>query len=289
MIDSGIKAQRSYIDPFYKPTYKGAYYLSVLLGRDALSAAVLDLKDNTYLALEEFIFEGIQNHDQLREEVASRFRNAPIFSAEFQKIHVGITNEYNSLVPEALYDEESKVGLFEFTQGKKEDYRITEDHLINIRARNIYALPRSLEEVISEIFPMAEIRHFSTSLIDGLALKYKQVGGEQVIVHLQYSHFEMLFFKNGQLQYYNSFPFTTAEDFIYYTLFAFEQLGLSNEEVPVEVLGETDSESPAFNILHKYVRKVSFGERPRVLNYSTALESIPSNQFYNLFQQFLCA
>ena len=116
----------------------------------------------------------------------------------------------------------------------------------------------------------------------------KQDQGDKMLLHVQYSHFEMLFFKNGQLHFFNSFNYTTAEDFIYYFLFSCEQLGLNMDRLDVVVFGEIDEEANTYGLLYKYVRNVSFGERSRVLNYSNSLDVIASNHYYNLFQQFLC-
>jgi len=289
MIQTGIKPKRSFIDPFYKPEYKGAYFLSVQLGKDALYVAVLDLKSNTYLALEEYIFEGLQNVFQLKSEFERCVKSSSLLQAQFEKVNIGIINEYNSVIPDAFYDEERINDYFEITQGKQEDYLISEQKLVNLNARNIFAIPRILNEAIVSFFPSASINHAFTSLIDGLALKYKQVEGDSIVIHIQYSHFEFLYFKDGLLQYVNSFNYTTAEDFIYYTLFVFEQLGLNTEKIDVEVLGEVDQDSSIYNLLFKYVRNVSFGSRPKVLNYSTALDPFSGNYYYNLFQQFLCA
>ncbi len=288
MIQNGIKPHRSVSDPFYKPSYKGSYFLSLLIGKDAMYVAVLDLKDNTYLAVEEFIFEGLQNYQQLLVEFENCRQSSALLSSAFEKVTIGIINEHATLVPEAFYTEEKKSDFFEFVQGKKEDLIIKEDHLVNLKARNIYAIPSVLNDHFQKTFPGASVRHYSTSLIDGLTLKYKQQEGEKVVLHVQYSHVEVMLFKNGSLNYFNSFNYTTAEDFIYYVLFSFEQLDLNADKIDVEVLGEIDSEAAVWTILYKYVRNVSFGHRPKVLNYSNVLDNIPSNYYYTLFQQFLC-
>jgi len=186
MIQTGIKPKRSFIDPFYKPEYKGAYFLSVQLGKDALYVAVLDLKSNTYLALEEYIFEGLQNVFQLKSEFERCVKSSSLLQAQFEKVNIGIINEYNSVIPDAFYDEERINDYFEITQGKQEDYLISEQKLVNLNARNIFAIPRILNEAIVSFFPSASINHAFTSLIDGLALKYKQVEGDSIVIHIQY-------------------------------------------------------------------------------------------------------
>jgi hypothetical protein len=254
-----------------------------------LYASALDLKTNTFLALEEHIYEDVQNPNQLISEFKKSVENSTLLKGNFDKAVLGVINEYASLVPEALYDENKRNEFFEFTQGKKEEYSLGDDRLINLKARNIFALPTSLKDTITQIMPSVKIKHASSALVDGLILKYKKIEGEHIVIHVQYSHFEMGMFNDGALQYFNSFNYTTAEDFIYYTLFVIEQLGLNPERVQIEVIGEVDSSSNVYNLLYKYVRNVHFGERPNVLKYSSTLDVLPPNYYYTLFQQFLCA
>ena len=288
MIQTEIKAQRSFVDPFYKVEYKGSYFLSAQIGRDGLYLAVLDLKNNTYQAAEEFIFEGVQNPFQLKNEFEKRIESSALLKASFDKVLFSVINEHSSLIPDALYDGDKKQDYFELTLGHQEDVEVHVDSLINAKSKNVFAVPLVFKESLIKYFPNAMIRHFSTPLVDGMTLNYKQREGEYVVLHVQYSHFEVLYFKNGILQFYNSFNYTTAEDFIYYTLFAFEQLELNPEKIPVTLYGEVDKDSSIYNLLYKYVRFVEFGQRPKMLNYSTAFDVLFDHHYFNLFQQFLC-
>jgi hypothetical protein len=289
MIQTEIKAHRSFVDPFFKSPYKGSLILSMQIGRDGMSFAILDTEINTSVVIKEYIFEDIQSSYDLSKEFERVFSSSELLKIKYDDVVVGIINQEVSLIPEAIFNENQKENFIQFTQGKKENDVIAEDKLINLKARNLYYLAESLKSTILSKFPFAKIKHASSSLIDGLTLHYKQAEGDRLAIHLQYSHFELLYFVNGRLQYFNSFNYTTAEDFIYYVLFAFEQLGLNSETIPVEVFGEVDNESSTFGLLYKYVRHVSFGKRPDVLKYSPSMDLALQHHYFNLFQQFLCA
>ena len=76
-------------------------------------------------------------------------------------------------------------------------------------------------------------------------------------VHLSDHHFEIVIVENGQLRLYNTFEFSTKEDFIYYILFTAEQLEMNPEEFPIEIIGNIDENNELFQITYKYVRDVS--------------------------------
>ena len=50
-------------------------------------------------------------------------------------------------------------------------------------------------------------------------------------------HFEIIVIANKKLQLYNTFQFTSKEDFIYYVLFTAEQLKLNPEKFELLLLG----------------------------------------------------
>lgn len=288
MTETGIKPYKSFIDPFFKAEYQGSYFLTMLLGNDTVSLAALDLKSNTYLALEEFVFEASPSSQRSNLDYEQCFSASLILNAGFTRVAIGVVNEHSVLVPEALYDNKRKSDYFNLSHGNSENSEILDDFLVNLRARNIFAIPPDLWEFLKERFPNVGIKHAFSSLIDSIALIYKNKQGENLVLHVQLSHFEILYLKDGSLEYFNSFNYTTSEGFIYYVLFAFEQLGINPDTIEITLYGETDSESGNYSLLYKYVRNISFGKRPPLINYSGVLDVVPSNHYFNLFQQFLC-
>ena len=66
--------------------------------------------------------------------------------------------------------------------------------------------------------------------------------------------------KNQQLLLFNSFEYSTAEDFIYYLLFTCEQLQLSPETIAVYLLGLIDENSEYFKMAYKFIRNCNLLE-----------------------------
>ena len=81
-----------------------------------------------------------------------------------------------------------------------------------------------------------------------------------MFVHIQKEHFEIVVVKNRKLILYNTFTYTTKEDFIYYILFTAEQLALDPDTFPLYLLGDIDKENAFYDILYTYVRNVFFGQ-----------------------------
>lgn len=289
MSETGIKSTRSYIDPLFNPENGVNYTRVISLSPDSIAFAVIDLKSNTCLGLEEFFSESPLEGEAQAQEFSRVVPSSVLAKGPFHQNTVSITNTHSTLVPDPLFDAERKADYLKFVQGEKLGQNLRSDQLINLKAHNVYAMPVALEERIRKEYPDAGIRHFSSALVDGLSLHHKQTEGDVVSLNIQHSHFEVLHFQDGQLKLYNSYAYSTSEDFIYYTLFSMEQSGLNTDHCPVELYGRVDSESSLYQLLYKYVRHISFGQRPQLLKYSHALDTLPKGYYYQLFQQFLCA
>jgi len=289
MLQSDIKPVRSYSDPYYQTSNLSACFLSIQIGRDGLSLAVLDTDTNTYILLKEYIFEDLHSDIQVLEEFKQIIEVEESLKQGYHNTVIGLIGGKSVLIPEALFDPKKTETYLNFSHDIKSDYTIGFDALINVRANNVFGIHKSLYDSIKLLFPSANLMHASSPLIESLSLQFKHDKGEKVVLHIQYSHFELLYFKDANFQFYNTFNYTTGEDMIYYILFVFEQLGLNGDKVKLLVLGEMEEHGHTSELLRQYIRNVEFGERSLMIKYSQVLDVIPKHYYFNLFHQFLCA
>ena len=95
----------------------------------------------------------------------------------------------------------------------------------------------------------------------------------QVVHHVSDSHFEIVVVQNQQLLLFNTFDYKTPEDFIYYILFAAEQLQLNPEHFQLELLGKISESDKLYNIAYQYIRNVSLLDVSHVINPFTEAET----------------
>jgi len=283
-----IKPSRSFKDPLFNFNGLNALELSVQFGLDALYLAILDSKSKTFVAVKEFIFEGVYSPFQVKDEFERIIDTEPLFKLNYTRKLVGVIDRNSVLIPEALFDKDKTTDYLKFAQDLPVDHEVFDDELINAKARNVYALPSYLVQSIQDKVPGALLHHFSSPLIEGLILKLKRTEGQKIVLHIQYSHFEMLYFLDGALNFNNTFSYTTAEDFIYYVLFVMEQLGLNTDKIEVMIYGEIEDHSGTFELLRQYVRNVQFGKRNDLIQYSDILDAVPNHFYFNLFHQHMC-
>ena len=254
-----------------------------------MSYSALDLQRNHVDLVGEYIFDDVNSDAQLVGEVGRILQNDEVFSSPFSKAVLSVSGEKSVLIPEALFEEGRESDYLAFSNEVPAGHGVHSNQLVNIRSRCIFSVSGELAGLLEETFPASLLMHSSTPLIDVFALRMKREEGRNVILHIQYSQFEMLVFEGAELNFYNSFSYTTAEDLLYYTLFVFEQLDLNHEKDGVQVYGEVDQYGNLSELLQRYLGKVNFGHRTDMMVYSPSLDLIPGHYYANLFHHFLCA
>lgn len=278
----------SFIDEAFDSTLTGNYHLSIQLGLDGFCFCILDTKTNKYLVLETYSFQGAYSCSLLCEGIEVLVNQNKILKNNFKSVSAALVNNKFTLVPNPLFEAENKNTYLGFSHSLEEDEDVIVESLKNLDVKILFALPHCLKNTLKVFFSNLSIHNYSSSLLEGLLLHYKNQSTKKVFVHVQISHFEIVVLDGKNLIFYNSFNHQTSEDFIYYLLFVCEQLKLNPENLELILLGEVERNSAIYSILHKYIRHIKFGERNESFEYSYKLNDLPKHFYYNLFSQYLC-
>jgi hypothetical protein len=285
--DSRVSQVMSMVDDLFDWQHAKNYQLAISLGADGISAAVWDDAYNKMLAIERFAFRKTVHPDLLAKLSAMVIRQSGILRLPYKKVSLGIVNSKSTLVPNSLFDAGEKEALLKFNHSLEEDEVIAVDHLPNLDAKNIYAFSAALRQQFQEIYPHLTIHHCSSPFIEYFLLRHKRLDSKIALVNLQTTTLEIIVLNAGKLLFYNSFGYQTPEDIIYFLLFVFEQLQLNPETIDVELFGELEKNSPAYQLLYKYIRNLKLGDRPGELDYSIKIAALPKHCYTSLFSQFL--
>ena len=80
----------------------------------------------------------------------------------------------------------------------------------------------------------------------------------KVHVHVFKDSFTCIVSNNSKLQLCNTYSYKTPEDFIYYILFCYEQLGLKPETDTVTLSGAITKDDSLYALLFTYIRYINF-------------------------------
>ena len=299
MADS-VKAIHSYSDPGLDKNKLYEYELSIRISAEGYAYCIFDSNTGKFLHLESYGLSepGKRLYIPGDEELTNTAKLSQLLEGElnwltndFSRTRLLINQDKSTLVPEALFNEKEKGNIFDFNiaGGPHQETELHHDHLKSVNAYAIYHVAPTLGELIHRFFPGAISFHQSSAFIQSIFLKYMNQENENLLyVNTDKSRIDILRLKGKKLDYYNSFRYNTAEDYMYYLIFVVEQLGLNPESVEVMMMGEVDKHSSLSDLIHKYVRNVGFVKRNEDFRYSFVFDQLPGHYYFNLLNASLC-
>lgn len=257
-------------------TYKE---LSIQVSLNGLSFSIYNTLHHTTESVEHisFLSKNIQTPENLLTHVREEITSNPIFQEQFDALTVIHTNTLATPVPNALLDEEHLADYLKFSVKILATDFITYDTLENADIAMVYVPFVNINNFFIDYFGEFNYIHHSTALLNKL-FKLPYVYNEPVCyIHFNTNTFDLVVLKNKNLILYNHFEFKTAEDFIYYVLFTFEQLKLDTNTVKTVCIGNITEESDVYSLAYTYINKIS------ILKQENTTASIPKESFESTF------
>lgn len=235
--------------------------LSIQFSLDGFSFCVSNILTKEIQDLKFYNFDNtIETPELLLTKIETLVKENSILNQSFETISIIHQNPLATLVPNALFDE-NKLPLYLKYNIKTfpTDY-IAFDDITHSDIKNVYIPYININNFFFQKFGEFEYKHHATVLIDKLILHSKNNNNRQFYVHVSRQYIDIVVIKNAKLQFYNSFRFSTKEDFLYYILFTSEQLQLNPEEFLLTFSGEITPTSELHKITYQYVRNIEFLE-----------------------------
>jgi hypothetical protein len=261
-------------------------YLSIQISLDGFSFAVYDSRHAKYLAWSYFTLELPQKTpEKLLEALEDIYRENNLLNHAYKKVVVVHQNNLSCLVPNTYFEEAHMKTYLEHNVKVLPNDFISYDPLKNTPTNVVYIPFVNLNNFFFSKYGTFDFYHASSVVIDLLIKKHRADKEPKMFVNASGAHFEILVLKAGSLIFYNSFEAATANDFLYYTLFAMEQLNLDPETIETVLLGTLTEASEAFTLAYKYIRNLRLysEENPKLTN---AFESLPKQSNFALFHLF---
>ena len=235
--------------------------LSIQISLSGLSFCVLNTESKSITYLKHVTIGSIKNPIEILNALKKAFETHDILNSEFEAVVVIHENELSTFIPNSLFNEDELADYLKFNSKILKSDFIAFDSIEYNDSKNVYVPYVNINNYIYEKFGSFSYRHFSTVLIEKILSFEKNTEASKMYVHVCDTHFELIVVEAGQLILYNTFDYTTKEDFIYYVLFSAEQLKINPETINLVLLGAISKDDELYAIIYKYIRNVSFGSR----------------------------
>lgn len=235
-------------------TQKNYKKLSIQVSLSGLSFCVIDLVTHKILTFYQTKF--IKNQ-VLESQLWKAFIDNPLLAKPYDEILVIHANSLNTFVPQPFFDKSKIASYLQYNVKVFESDFFAFDTLSNYEMINVFVPYANVTNFLLDQFESFDYKNSNSILVEKLLDYSKNIDEKLVFVHIQEDHFEIIVARNQQLLLFNSFEFQTAEDFIYYVLFTFEQLQLNPELINLLLLGTINKSDELFKIAYKFIRNCS--------------------------------
>lgn len=193
-----------------------------------------------------FVSEGLNQNRTIEDQLHSLFAKHEILASSFEDILVLHDSNLNTFVPTALFDEQALGSYLQYNTKVFSTDFFAFDELTDKNINNVYIPYVQINNFLLDKLGEFTYQNINTALVH-YVLDLSTIPKEmEVYAHVQKDHFELIVAQEGNLILFNSFLYNTAQDFIYYLLFVYEQLKLDPETVALKLLSRIDKDDSLF-------------------------------------------
>jgi len=259
------------VDPDFKTDASVNCHLLLKITNDSFSYAVVD-KDSEQVNI---IFDK-QGCDDVAQYLKSAFETDIYLSQKYTLIKAAVHTSNFIFIPDKWFDADN---LSVYSKFLGSDEKVYTKHHDELGFNTLF----SLDEKVEEKLPKNTVVYPQSSPL--LALS-GHLSGDALLIDFTASSFNVLFVKDGKINFQNHYEAETAEEFNYFSLLIIEQLGLT-EFIPVYLQGIINEDDNYYNTLLKYFNNLYFF-LPAGKQNSELLADMPKHYFSGLLALNLC-
>ncbi len=263
------------------------YDLLVQLSVRDFQIGIIDCSDGRVLLFEDYVLGDLSSHQELLTLFQTLFESHPVLQAGFwNSVKVSIKNSKFVQVPNSLFFKEATSEYLKFNahiDQENEDVIFCENEQTD--AVTIFAVQKDLFTWLKRIYSNTKIHlvHQSSSLIEGILQFAGKSYKSRLYIYVDRFKLHIISIENNKLIYYNQFAIKQFSDYVKYIMLVMKGLGMDQQTCEVILWGYISQNSPHYLEFIKYIRNVTFGNRPEGLKFGYIFDEVQEHHFFDLF------
>ncbi len=236
------------------PDYKKSeqYNLSIRLSPNGFSFYLVDPANEGAAVYETFLLSHNQSVVSAFEEVV--YRNEQ-FLLPFKRTDVVVVTPVYSLIPISLQSEEKETDtlslLYPGMEGKYMCNKFRKNDMVNQ-----FAMDETIYNFLTRTLSVTRVTHYITPILEYFVERSKFGNYSKLYVNVESDRLDLFCFNRNQLILANSFPFQQLNDAIYFILYTWEKLALSQINDELHICGDSGLRSRMVPQIAKYIQRV---------------------------------
>ncbi|MGD1945239.1 MAG: DUF3822 family protein [Croceivirga sp.] len=228
--------------------------LSIQVSLNGLSFYVEDSIWNKIILSDNLIFIQESTPYLILKELKKVLEKNNLINQQFEDVEIIYKNQLYCLVPKPLFTKEELPNYLKFNTKILANDEIVYDQLTHQEIVCVYIPYTNINNYLFDCFGEFEFKHHSTTLLQ--VIFHQKSNKTSCYVYVEPKTLEIVVMNQRKLLLYNQFHYKSKEDFLYYVLFTYEQLGLDVEQVKLKLFGMIEEGDEIFEICYKYLKKV---------------------------------
>lgn len=268
------------------------YDLLLLVGEGNFQLCVVDARENTCLTVEEYALEGKDSPEQRDQALVQLFEAHTFLMAGYwRSVKLGIRNRMFALVPSSFFSN-SKLAHYLTLSAEVDQHHNGYYYYQHVQAQAVmvFAAHKKLVERVRSFYPSLTVLllHHGSALIEGIQRNRNFTYYQDMYLHAGQGRLSVVVTQDNNLVLYNQFPYSYTQDLVRYTRGVMQALGMDANESQVTLWGNIPARSEHFQALYRYVRNITYGERPSFLSFSNAFDEMPDHRHFDLYSLHVC-
>jgi len=231
--------------------------LSVQVSLNGLSFLIENEESGTSLFEKQIDFAEMLNPDNVLNEIENAYNQFEVLHSPIKEVTVIHQNTLFSLVPKALFQEDYLEDYLTLNSRLLSSDYVTFDAPEAHEFVVVYVPLTNVNNYFFDKYGSFNYFHSSTVFIEKTLSQKHNDHTLKMFVKLYKGQMDVLVTSGKKIQLFNSFHYTTPEDFIYYILFIAEQLQLNPETFQLQLSGCISKENSFYKIAYTYIRNVT--------------------------------
>lgn len=257
--------------------------LNKLIIQVSLQKFTFIIQDVESKQIHHFVSEGLNQNKTIDNQLNILFAKHEILSSTFADILVLHDNNLNTFIPTELFDEKALGSYLQYNTKVFSSDFFAFDELTTKQINNVYIPYVQINNLILDKLGAFTYQNINTALVDRVLDLTANTSEIEVYAYIQKDHFELIVAQEGKLLLFNSYLYNTAQDFIYYLLFVYEQLKLDPESTPLKLMSRIEKEDTLFEQAYTYIRYIEILEENTAIAPTLLLHYQVPKQHYILF------
>lgn len=278
-----IQVNQNVKHKFFDKNKINNHSLILYIGRDEVSYAVINDIDCMVVFLKSLRIKESGNFFAYKLSVKDFFEQEELLKAGYKSVTIGINAGPYTLIPTRYFEETHIEKYYSLNYPYDGSAALLHDHIGAAKVVNIYSIDNFLLEAINATFSNYTIKHATSYLLEDVLSENVFNRRKVMYLNIQKHNTDIIGLDKNNLVFANTYYYQTPDDFLYYALNTAKQMNFDAFTDECVLLGEVTEDYQQYQVCHRYMSDVKFGDRPSYYSYCDELGVLPTNYHYNLF------